>query len=71
VVPRVWYFKCGAETRLFVADKIHEPISFPRLSTCYAGKTVRSGLILGFGGADERKIKVAAQTLGKIIRELR
>jgi len=46
-------------------------INATALSTCYAGKAARSGLILGFGGADERKIRVAAQTLGKIIRELR
>ena len=46
-------------------------INATALSTCYAGKAARSGLILGFGGADERKIKVAAKTLGKIIRELR
>jgi GntR family transcriptional regulator/MocR family aminotransferase len=46
-------------------------INATALSTCYVGKAARSGLILGFGGADERKIKVAAQALSKVIRELR
>jgi GntR family transcriptional regulator/MocR family aminotransferase len=46
-------------------------INATALSTCYAGKMARSGLILGFGGADERRIKVAAETLGKIIGDLR
>jgi GntR family transcriptional regulator/MocR family aminotransferase len=40
------------------------------LSTCYAAASPRSGLVLGFGGANERQIARAARTLGGVIREL-
>jgi GntR family transcriptional regulator/MocR family aminotransferase len=45
-------------------------IAATALSTCYAEKASRSGLVLGFGGADERQIARAARTLGGVIREL-
>lgn len=41
-------------------------ISTTPLSSCYASNP-RQGLILGFGGADERQIDAAAQTLCRVI----
>jgi GntR family transcriptional regulator / MocR family aminotransferase len=40
------------------------------LSTCYVGRASRSGLVLGFGGANERQIARAARTLGGVLRDL-
>jgi GntR family transcriptional regulator / MocR family aminotransferase len=45
-------------------------IAATALSTCYVGRASRSGLVLGFGGADERQIAQAARTLGGVIRDL-
>lgn len=39
------------------------------LSTCYAGRKARSGLLLGFGGWSERRMVEATRTLGAILRE--
>jgi GntR family transcriptional regulator / MocR family aminotransferase len=44
-------------------------ISTTALSSCYAGKASRVGLILGFGGADERQINSAAKTLSHVIHK--
>jgi GntR family transcriptional regulator/MocR family aminotransferase len=38
------------------------------LSECYAGRARRHGLLLGFGGADERSLAQATRTLGEILR---
>jgi GntR family transcriptional regulator/MocR family aminotransferase len=38
------------------------------LSTCYAGDARRSGLLLGFGGSDERALEAATRTLGEVLR---
>ncbi len=38
------------------------------LSTCYLGDDRRSGLLLGFGGSDERQIATATRTLGTVLR---
>lgn len=38
------------------------------LSTCYAGDPLRSGLLLGFGGVDERALAEATCTLGEVLR---
>ena len=40
------------------------------LSSCYAGRRRRSGLILGFGGSDERGLREAMATLASVIRAL-
>jgi GntR family transcriptional regulator/MocR family aminotransferase len=40
------------------------------LSRCYAGGAPRSGLILGFGAADERITDQAVRTLASVIREV-
>ncbi len=45
-------------------------ISATALSTCYAGKASKRGLVLGFGGVDEAQIGRAVETLGKVIRKL-
>jgi GntR family transcriptional regulator/MocR family aminotransferase len=39
------------------------------LSTCYAGPARRSGLLLGFGGSDERVLSAATHALGAILRD--
>ena len=39
------------------------------LSTCYAGKDRRSGLLLGFGGSDETRLLAATQRLGGMLRD--
>ncbi|HEX8272930.1 MAG TPA: PLP-dependent aminotransferase family protein [Longimicrobiaceae bacterium] len=38
------------------------------LSTCYAGAAGRSGLLLGFGGSDERTLTAATRVLGEVLR---
>jgi GntR family transcriptional regulator/MocR family aminotransferase len=38
------------------------------LSTCYVGRARRSGLLLGFGGADEQTLIAATRTLGEVLR---
>ena len=45
-------------------------ISATALSTCYAGKASRRGLVLGFGGVDEMQIGRAVKTLGQIIQKM-
>jgi GntR family transcriptional regulator/MocR family aminotransferase len=37
------------------------------LSTCYGGTTSRNGLLLGFGGADERTLDRATRTLSDVL----
>jgi GntR family transcriptional regulator/MocR family aminotransferase len=37
------------------------------LSTCYGGTSPRNGLLLGFGGADERTLDRATRTLGDVL----
>ena len=37
------------------------------LSTCYAAGAARSGLLLGFGGCEERALERATATLGRIL----
>ena len=38
------------------------------LSACYAGKVRRNGLLLGFGGTDEKALATATRALGAILR---
>jgi GntR family transcriptional regulator / MocR family aminotransferase len=40
------------------------------LSSCYAGRRRRSGLILGFGGSDERRLRAAVTELAGVIHAL-
>ncbi len=39
------------------------------LSSCYAGRERRSGLLLGFGGSTERQLFQATRVLGEVLRE--
>jgi GntR family transcriptional regulator/MocR family aminotransferase len=39
------------------------------LSSCFLGAPRRSGLLLGFGGSDERSIAAATRSLGAMLRE--
>ena len=39
------------------------------LSTCYAGASPQSGLLLGFGGSTPGKLLVATRVLGEVLRE--
>ena len=39
------------------------------LSKCYIGPTSRQGLLLGFGGFDERTLIAATRTLGQVVRQ--
>ena len=40
------------------------------LSACYAGHARRSGLLLGFGGSDARRLIAATRLLGEILHEV-
>lgn len=61
------FLRAGLDDREIVRKAAEHGVSATALSTCYAGKHSRSGLILGFGGANERRIRAAAQTLSKVI----
>jgi len=41
------------------------------LSTCYAGDTARSGLLLGFGGSDEKTLISGVRALSALVRTMR
>jgi hypothetical protein len=41
-----------------------------RLSTCSIGAKPRQGLLLGFGGFDEKQLLAATRALGKVLHEL-
>ena len=38
------------------------------LSSCYVSRPARQGLLLGFGGWDERRLLAATRTLGEVLR---
>jgi GntR family transcriptional regulator / MocR family aminotransferase len=40
------------------------------LSTCYASKPSQPGLLLGFGGFDERRIAQATRLLGEVLKNV-
>lgn len=54
-----------------VRQAIDQGIFGTALSTCYAGKTRRSGLILGFGGFNERAMQSAMQKFATLIRAMK
>jgi GntR family transcriptional regulator/MocR family aminotransferase len=64
------FLTAGLNDREIVRKAAEHGVSASALSACYAGKHSRSGLILGFGGANERRIRSAAQTLGNVIRSV-
>ena len=56
----------GVDDRRIAQQAIERGVHATPLSSCYAGRG-RSGLILGFGSADERKITAAARKLGEVL----
>ena len=58
----------GIDDRLIVREAARRGIEAIALSSCYAAEQSRSGLVLGFGGATERRIAAACKTLGDILR---
>lgn len=58
----------GIDDRDVVRRAAARGISATALSSCYAGKAPRTGLVLGFGGADEAQIGRAVETLAGIIQ---
>jgi GntR family transcriptional regulator/MocR family aminotransferase len=61
------FLPAGIDDRELVREAAKRGLDATALSTCYAGKSARSGLILGFGGASERRIVAACKTLGEVI----
>lgn len=58
----------GVDDRAVVAEAARHGVEATALSTCYFGEQPRSGLVLGFGGASERRILAACRTLGEVLR---
>jgi GntR family transcriptional regulator/MocR family aminotransferase len=56
----------GMDDCKVVEEAARRGISATALSTCYTGPNPRHGLILGFGGASERRIRTAAKKLGEL-----
>ncbi len=59
----------GMDDCRVVEEAARRGISVTALSTCYAGPNPRHGLILGFGGASERRIRTAAKKLGEVLED--
>ena len=59
----------GADDREVVRRAQARGISAIALSTCYAGRASRPGLVLGFGGVDASHIGPAVEVLAEVIRE--
>jgi GntR family transcriptional regulator/MocR family aminotransferase len=59
----------GLDDRTIVREAARRGIDVTALSSCYAGRRTRSGLVLGFGGASERRITMACRTLGEVLRD--
>jgi hypothetical protein len=47
-----------------------EKLTAMALSTCYITSPPQPGLLLGFGGFDERRINSATRQLGEILSEM-
>ena len=60
----------GLDDRAVVTEASRRGLSPIALSSCYAGKRPRQGLILGFGGSNERRTMAATKTLGALIHDL-
>jgi GntR family transcriptional regulator/MocR family aminotransferase len=48
----------------------HVSLSAVSLSSCYITRPLRQGLLLGFGGWDERRLLAATRTLGELLERL-
>jgi GntR family transcriptional regulator/MocR family aminotransferase len=60
----------GVDDREVLRRAASRGVTGSALSSCYAGRRRRSGLILGFGGSDERGLREAMATLASVIRAL-
>jgi GntR family transcriptional regulator/MocR family aminotransferase len=60
----------GVDDRAIVAEAARHGIYPTALSSCYAGARARSGLVLGFAGASERRIVAACRTLGDVLKSV-
>lgn len=59
----------GVDDRALAAGPLRA-LDVGPLSRCYSGRRPRPGLIIGYGGASERRIAVACRALGDALREL-
>ncbi len=59
----------GLDDRDVVRRMAGRGLTATALSTCYAGKNRRSGLLLGFGGSTGRRLFEASRVLGEVLRE--
>jgi GntR family transcriptional regulator/MocR family aminotransferase len=59
----------GTDDVAIVREAAQRGIDAIALSSCYLGPHPRPGLVLGFGGASERRIATACRTLGEVLRE--
>ena len=57
------------DDRVVVRECARRGVESTALSSCYVGERARSGLVLGFGGASERRIIAACKTLGEVLRQ--
>lgn len=57
----------GLDDRRVVQKALDRGVHATALSSCYVRRP-KNGLILGFGGADERRLVAAARKLGEIVR---
>jgi GntR family transcriptional regulator / MocR family aminotransferase len=64
------WLRPGIDDREVVRRAAAHGISATPLSRCYLGRATRMGLVLGFGGADEREIERAVETLADVIRSM-
>ncbi|MDP9190398.1 MAG: PLP-dependent aminotransferase family protein [Acidobacteriota bacterium] len=63
------FLPSGIDDRVVVRELSRRGIEATALSTCYVGASPRNGLVLGFGGASERRIIMACKTLGEVVRQ--
>ena len=59
----------GFDDREVVRRMAIRGLTATALSTCYAGKAARSGLLLGFGGSTGRRLLEATRTLASILSD--
>jgi GntR family transcriptional regulator / MocR family aminotransferase len=59
----------GVDDHAVVAEAARRGVEATALSTCYFGEHPRTGLVLGFGGASERRILAACRTLGEVLEK--
>jgi GntR family transcriptional regulator/MocR family aminotransferase len=58
----------GADDVAIVRRMNEHRLTATALSTCFVGPSPRPGLLLGFGGATERRTRAATRTLGDLLR---